>query len=98
MTASKTSLEHSHRLNRIEEKIDKLAETLVAMARVEEKILALEDDKRFLMEKMVAIDSNLRKVERQGNETSSDLSMITRIFWIALSAVITSVVAMYITK
>lgn len=98
MATSKTTAEHANRLDRIENKIDKLSETVVAMARVEEKILSLENDKKFLMEKMIVIDSNLRKVERQSNETASSLSLITRIFWIALSAVITTVVAMYITK
>ena len=98
MATPKTTVEHSNRLDRIENKIDKLAETVVAMARVEEKILSLENDKKFLMEKMIVIDSSLRKVERQSNEIASNLSLITRIFWITLSAVITTVVAMYITK
>lgn len=96
--AIKPIIEHSQRLDRIENKIDKLSETVVSMARVEEKILALENDKKFLMEKIIAIDSNLRKVESRGNETASSLSFITKVFWIALSAVITTVVAMYITK
>lgn len=94
----KPIIEHAQRLDRIENKIDKLSETVVSMARVEEKILALENDKKFLMEKIIAIDSGLRKVESQGNETASNLSFITKVFWIALSAVITTVVAMYITK
>lgn len=98
MATSKTTVEHAQRLDRIENKIDKLSETVVAMARVEEKILALENDKKFLMEKMIVIDSNLRKVEHQSNETASNLSFITKVFWIALSAVITTVVAMYITQ
>ena len=32
------------RLNRIEEKIDKLADAMISLARAEEKIIALQDD------------------------------------------------------
>jgi len=39
---SSTSAISSERLNRIEDKIDKLSETVVSLARVEEKLLSLE--------------------------------------------------------
>ena len=95
---STTVAEQSHRLDRIESKIDKLSETVVSMARVEEKILALENDKKFLMEKIIAFDKYLRNVEKKTDETASSLSVITRIFWIAITTIITSVIAMYFTK
>ena len=37
------------RLDRIETKIDKLAEAIVSIARAEEKLVSLENDKKFLM-------------------------------------------------
>ena len=95
---STTVAEQAHRLDRIESKIDKLSETVVSMARVEEKILALENDKKFLMEKIIAFDKYLRNVEKKTDETASSLSVITRIFWIAITTIITSVIAMYFTK
>lgn len=98
MTLAKTTAEHSQRLDRIENKIDRLSETVVAMARVEEKILTLENDKKFLMEKIIVIDSNLRNVEIRTDETAANLSLMTKIFWIAFSAVTTTVVAMYLRK
>ena len=45
--------ETQERLNRIESKIDKLAEAIISLARAEEKLVQLENDKKFLMEKMV---------------------------------------------
>ena len=101
MATSKTSTtvaEQANRLDRIESKIDKLSETVVSMARVEEKILALENDKKVLMEKIIAFDKYLRNVEKKTDETASSLSVITRIFWIAITTIITSVIAMYFTK
>jgi len=73
------------RLDRIENKIDKLAETVISLARAEEKLLALEEDKQFLMDRMVKNEDRIDGIEKRLEETSVTVGVINRLFWIAIS-------------
>jgi vacuolar-type H+-ATPase subunit E/Vma4 len=73
------------RLDRIEEKIDKLAETVISLARAEEKLVSLENDKKFLMERMVKTEEKIDVVEKKVDETAITVTVINRLFWIAIS-------------
>ena len=90
--------ETQQRLDRIESKIDKLAEAIISLARAEEKLIQLENDKKFLMEKMVKFEERLLQVERNTNETASSLSFISRFFWIAMSAIGAAVIGMWFSR
>jgi phosphoglycerate-specific signal transduction histidine kinase len=90
--------ETQQRLDRIESKIDKLAEAIISLARAEEKLVQLENDKKFLMEKMVKFEERLLVVERNTNETASSLSFITRFFWIGMSAIGATVIGMWFSR
>ena len=87
--------ETQQRLDRSESKIDKLAEAIISLARAEEKLLQLENDKKFLMEKMVKFEERLLQVERNTSETVSSLSFISRFFWIGMSAIGATVIGMW---
>ena len=80
------------RLDRIESKIDKLAETMVSLARAEEKLLGLEQDKNFIMERMIKTEERVDHVEKTVDEVSVTVKVINRIFWIVV-AVSASVIA-----
>lgn len=88
-------VEQSQRLDRIETKIDKLAETVVQMARAEEKLVALESDKKILMERMLAFEDRLYGVEKKGDETAAQLSVVNKVFWITTSCIITAMIGTY---
>jgi phosphoglycerate-specific signal transduction histidine kinase len=90
--------ETQQRLDRIESKIDKLAEAIISLARAEEKLVQLENDKKFLMEKMVKFEERLLVVERNTSETASSLSFITRFFWIGMSAIGATVIGMWFSR
>jgi hypothetical protein len=92
---SNPTAETQLRLDRIESKIDKLAEAIISLARAEEKLLQLETDKKFLMQQMIKIEDRLHTVERQSNENLSGLSFITRFFWIGMTAIGGAVIAMW---
>ena len=62
MTSPK-SMEYENRLGRIEAKIDRLAEAIISLARAEEKLLQLEEDKKFLMGKMLKLEERMDKTE-----------------------------------
>ena len=95
---SPKSIENENRLGRIEAKIDKLAEAIISLARAEEKIMQLEEDKKFLMGKMVRLEERMEKTERVLDENSMTISAINRIFWIALSGTIATLIGAYLMR
>ena len=80
------------RLDRIEQKIDKLSEAIVSIARAEEKLVALENDKKFLMERLIDIDQRVVTVEKKTDDNTSAISIIQKITWIAVSTAVASAV------
>jgi len=97
MPPSKSSA-NEQRLDRIEAKIDKLAEAIISLARAEEKLMQLEEDKKFLMGKMVKLEERMEKTERVLDENSMTISAINRIFWIALSGTIATLIGAYLIR
>jgi len=95
---SPKSIENENRLGRIEAKIDKLAEAIISLARAEEKLMQLEEDKKFLMGKMVKLEERMEKTERVLDENSMTISAINRIFWIALSGTIATLIGAYLMR
>ncbi len=95
---SPKSIENENRLGRIEAKIDKLAEAIISLARAEEKLLQLEEDKKFLMGKMLKLEERMEKTERVLDENSMTISAINRIFWIALSGTIATLIGEYLMR
>ena len=77
------------RLDRIEEKIDKMADAIVALARAEEKISNLDETTRIILKRMVAQEERLRHVEQQQADAEGTLKTIKSIAWTFVSAIIT---------
>tara|TARA_R110002153_G_scaffold55694_1_gene154441 strand:- start:126 stop:434 length:309 start_codon:yes stop_codon:yes gene_type:complete len=82
-----------HRLDRIEEKIDKMTEAVIALARAEEKIVSLDETTRMILQKMVDQDERLRKIEAVQHENETTIKTIKSIVWTTISALITTAVA-----
>ena len=77
------------RLDRIEEKIDKMADAIVALARAEEKISNLDETTRIILKRMVAQEERIRYVEQQQADAEGTLKTIKSIAWTFVSAIIT---------
>jgi len=84
----------STRLDRIEEKIDKLSDAVVSIARAEEKLAGLESLNIEQHRKLQDLDDRLRTVETKVHDAQQSLNIFNKIFWIALTALITGGVAM----
>lgn len=56
------------RLGRIEDKLDKLTDLIIAIARVEEKLVTLEKDRNLILERMEKMDQRLSVVEANNNQ------------------------------
>lgn len=77
------------RLDRIEEKIDKMADAIVALARAEEKISNLDETTRIILKRMVAQEERIRYIEQQQSDAEGTLKTIKSIAWTFVSAIIT---------
>jgi hypothetical protein len=79
------------RLDRIEEKIDKMADAIIALARAEEKISNLDETTRIILKRMVAQEERLRHVEQQQADAEGTLNTVKSIAWTFVSAIITAI-------
>ena len=81
-----SSESNAKRLDRIEEKLDKLTDAMVAMARAEEKIVALQDDHDNMRERMNKLSVKLDDIQRTVDENSRTIKFIHKLFWVAVVA------------
>ena len=84
------------RLDRIEEKIDKMADAIIALARAEEKISAQEDSTRIILKRMVNQDDRLRMIERDLSHVQDTTRTIKSVVWTITTAIIGSIVAAFV--
>ena len=78
--------ETDKRLGRIEDKLDKLADAMVAMARAEEKLDALKNEHDKMYERVNRLSTKLDDVESGVNENSNTVKVINKLFWVAIIA------------
>ncbi len=83
------------RLDRIETKIDKLADAVVALARAEEKLINIEEDIKTLVENQISMQEEQAAHDKRITDNEKTIGTIRNIFWIVMSAVLTTVVALY---
>jgi len=81
----------SVRLDRIEEKIDKLSDAMISLARAEEKLIAIEKNNHANFERMNRFSQKLDIIEDKVNDNARTVSLINRMFWVAISASLAAV-------
>jgi hypothetical protein len=84
------------RLLRIEQKVDKVSEAIVSLARAEERIANLSADTRIILKRMVSQDDRLRVLERDLSHVEDTTKTIRSVVWTTTTAIIGSVVAGFI--
>jgi len=82
----------SKRLEKLEDKIDKLSEAIIAIARIEERVTTvLKQNDRFIA-RLDRLEDRVENVEQKAMLNAKGLGMFERIFWIAISAVASIIV------
>jgi len=84
------------RLLRIEQKVDKVSEAIISLARAEERITGLSNDTRIILKRMVAQDDRLRVLERDLSHVEDTTKTIRSVVWTITTAIIGSIVAGFI--
>lgn len=81
----------SKRLEKLEDKIDKLSEAVIAIARIEERVTTvLKQNDRFIA-RLDRLEDRVEVVEQTTNLNKKDVSNGERAFWIVFSAVIAAI-------
>lgn len=80
------------RLDRIEEKIDKLSEAMVLIARTDEKLVAMEQKYGAQYERMNRFSTKLDDIERQVILNAQVTRNISNLFWILVTTIVGGVV------
>jgi len=75
------------RLDRIEEKIDKLSEAMISLARTEEKLKGIEASNTAQYDRMNRFSEKLDTVEKVVNDNASTVNVINRMFWIVIVSI-----------
>ena len=98
MAVQDTSADNAARLDRIEEKIDRMSEAIIALARAEEKIQSLTDVSRQQAEIIAAMEKRVDHVESLVQNNTTVVNIINKIFWIIISAAAVSVTGMLLVQ
>lgn len=83
------------RLDRLEQKIDKLADAMVALARTEEKIFALEADRKNMTERVNRHSEKLDTLSDAVKENSRVTSNIVKLTWIIVGTLAAAATKMF---
>lgn len=80
------------RFDRLESKIDKLAEALVALARVEEKMIALDRNNMNQFERMNRFSQKLDEIEKKVDDNAHTVAIINKVVYLISAAIIAGLV------
>jgi predicted nucleic acid-binding Zn-ribbon protein len=81
------------RLDRIEEKIDKLGDAMISLARAEEKILSLQGDHENMRERLNKLSVKLDEIQKSVDDNARTISLINKVVYAAMVAVVGAYVA-----
>ena len=81
----------SQRLARIEEKLDQMAQAIIALARAEEKISTLAEFNKQQSEQIQSLINRIDRVEQLVNSNASTVNVINKIFWVIIVGLISAV-------
>lgn len=85
------------RLIRIEEKLDKISEALVTLARVEEKIADLEERRQEHSEELRVVVERITSINTTVVRAHERLDTLHRIVWFGVAAFATSILTQLTT-
>ena len=83
--------ENEDRLTRMEEKIDKLSDAVVSIARAEEKLIQLGTLTDVLFKKIDDMNSRMIDLEKTTAETKAFMSGFNKITWVFVSGLLTAI-------
>ena len=90
---NESSQTNATRLDRIEQKIDKLADAMISLARAEEKILALQEDHENTRERLNKLSVKLDDIQKAVDDNARTVCLINKVVYAAMVAAVGAYVA-----
>lgn len=90
--------ENQDRLTRIEEKVDKLSDAIISIARAEEKLIQLGTLTDVLFKKIEDMNSRMMDMEKSVAETKAFMSGFNKVTWVFISGLLTALAAAVVYK
>ena len=84
------------RLDRIEEKIDKLSEAMISLARAEEKLVAVEKSTANQIERINRLSGKIDDLQHQLDTQSATVNGVNKLFWVVVVAAVGAVITQLI--
>jgi hypothetical protein len=77
-----------NRLNRIEEKLDKVGEAIISLARMEERMITLFRRMDSYDERQITIEGRVTKVEVAHATSNEKVHWVDKFMWIFIAAIV----------
>lgn len=97
-SAAEQRAEQAARLDRIEEKIDKMSEAIISLARAEEKIITLTSFSKQQSEQIQNVINKVDALEKRVEANASTVNIINKMFWIVMAAAATAITGMLLMQ
>lgn len=78
----------NERLNRIEQKLDRLVDVVESIARVEEKLISAADKAERLEERVSKVEDELLDVAKLARQNSGVANFANKAFWLLLGGIV----------
>tara|TARA_B100000131_G_scaffold264477_1_gene261747 strand:- start:3827 stop:4126 length:300 start_codon:yes stop_codon:yes gene_type:complete len=97
-TAAQQREEAAKRLDRIEEKIDKMSEAIISLARAEEKIMSMEKFLHQQADLLGDLTKRIGEVESKVSSNATTVGVINKMFWIVIAGAATAITGMLLMQ
>jgi len=85
----------NQRLDRIEDKIDKLSDAMISLARAEEKLIAIEKNNHANFERMNRFSQKLDEIDKKVEDNSHTVRIVNRITMVVVTALIGALIKFF---
>lgn len=85
----------NQRLDRIEDKIDKLSDAMISLARAEEKLIAIEKNNHANFERMNRFSQKLDEIDKKVDDNSHTVRIVNRITMVVVTALIGALIKFF---
>lgn len=80
------------RFDRLEQKIDRLADAMISLARVEEKLISVEKNNQNQFERMNKFSQKLDEIEKKVDDNAHTVAIINKVVYLISAAMIAGLV------
>ena len=84
--------DHTSRMDRLDDKIEKLTDAVVAIARAEEKIATLVSSVKHIESELDSTHDRLVDLEKETMVNTRSVSFYNKLFWITITAFLTVII------